>query len=1103
MKKILISLLLMSSIFNAHSQCSIDLQFLTPAQSGFGCGRISLTPTPNNMSYTVFWCPSGSSPFGVTLGSLTVDNDTYGTFVAVATFEDGCVASKSIEIPPTFCSNRKSPCCTATTVAVCDDNNPCTADLCAISNDFYGRCVSGPCKATISRFGQCGLRVRYNCANPSILWSNGSTCDSLFNLADGTYKVTVTSAGGCSSSDSVVINSGCISFGTNNCNRTWFHDQDGDGYYGETSQTSNSPGTGWSLSQGLGGNDCNDNNSDINPAATEICGNGIDEDCDGQALRIRGCDLITINVKDIRVNTTLTDLEKIPFIGVIAETHRSNEPNIIDEIEVSDEDGNLFFNNLLIDTFYTINFFYQDSLGIRDSISIDFDYRGYILGEQINEIVLPYTLLRQTRQKIKAMVNKPNYEIKYLLNFLDFSGQPRKVNNITDINILLDDWRTTDKVEIKDVIDNLGRIYVAMYAFDSLNNNAYLLSQLPSKAISEFVVGLADMIILANKSSEKAEDLDNVNETGEFIIDDILDLNQAVNKSLLVTAIKSTLFIMNLSSSNINDPKIKEQFDIILKSLTFFDLYLKDNTDIGLDVIKGFIKDLLNNKIYVALYEQHIKESDESIKVIYNKAKILGQPDETFDYASDKVIAFNDSSLLVVNNEKTESAINACTVLTTTADALDLGTTVNELLNDLSAVSNSSKFQKFSAVTKKLTVVLTLLKEASYLPALLIGEKGYINNTLDLVKAETWAYSPQVQFSLFGNPSQSFPLRGTNAICDEITTYNNLLDSIIVLIQNQQTIEAVKKSIRLVNEESKLEKNLEIETKRIEAVASMADTIIPKFDSIYTSFVDDIKKTIYSRAAINTALAAWFLDTTSVTYIDTLIQLTNQTISINNQACLSIENMNNITTSIQPNVRVKITSIEGLNEIQPSTTIPLKIKYQNFGQQTAQQTYFKIKIDGGFTLSSDSIFVGNVLPNSSSEITIQLTAPSIDTFSVYTISSNALNDVGDSKLNYIIAQSPEIINGVKNNIQNVDKNSFYIVPNPNNGEFILTGYIENEDKMDVVISNALGQIVYTKRNNVINGKFKQNISLINIPKGTYFLLVNGNKISMSTSFIKQ
>ncbi len=66
---------------------------------------------------------------------------------------------------------------------------------------------------------------------------------------------------------------------------TWYLDADNDGYYAATQNAGSSPGTGWTDILPTGGpGDCNDNNAAVNPGATEICGNGIDDDCSGTSL---------------------------------------------------------------------------------------------------------------------------------------------------------------------------------------------------------------------------------------------------------------------------------------------------------------------------------------------------------------------------------------------------------------------------------------------------------------------------------------------------------------------------------------------------------------------------------------------------------------------------------------------------------------------------------------------------------------------------------------------------------------------------------------------------------------------------------------------------
>lgn len=68
-----------------------------------------------------------------------------------------------------------------------------------------------------------------------------------------------------------------------NPNTVWYLDADNDNYYTGTGITQcTSPGGGYKFLGLTGGSDCNDNNIAVNPGTTEVCGNAIDDDCDGQ-----------------------------------------------------------------------------------------------------------------------------------------------------------------------------------------------------------------------------------------------------------------------------------------------------------------------------------------------------------------------------------------------------------------------------------------------------------------------------------------------------------------------------------------------------------------------------------------------------------------------------------------------------------------------------------------------------------------------------------------------------------------------------------------------------------------------------------------------------
>ncbi|MFB6246450.1 MAG: putative metal-binding motif-containing protein [Candidatus Pacearchaeota archaeon] len=67
-------------------------------------------------------------------------------------------------------------------------------------------------------------------------------------------------------------------------NGTWYKDSDGDGYHNRTIKKYSSPlpKSNWSTNKTHSSLDCNDKSKNVNPGHKEICGDDLDNDCDGK-----------------------------------------------------------------------------------------------------------------------------------------------------------------------------------------------------------------------------------------------------------------------------------------------------------------------------------------------------------------------------------------------------------------------------------------------------------------------------------------------------------------------------------------------------------------------------------------------------------------------------------------------------------------------------------------------------------------------------------------------------------------------------------------------------------------------------------------------------
>jgi uncharacterized delta-60 repeat protein len=93
---------------------------------------------------------------------------------------------------------------------------------------------------------------------------------------------------------------------------TWYLDADNDGYYSTTQTSCANPGAGWTSIQGLSG-DCNDNNASVNPGATDICENGVDDDCSGTDLT---CSLTYSTLPYYPINLAIAPIQPILSPGL-------------------------------------------------------------------------------------------------------------------------------------------------------------------------------------------------------------------------------------------------------------------------------------------------------------------------------------------------------------------------------------------------------------------------------------------------------------------------------------------------------------------------------------------------------------------------------------------------------------------------------------------------------------------------------------------------------------------------------------------------------------------------------------------------------------------
>ena len=190
----------------------------------------------------------------------------------------------------------------------CDDNNPGINPntvwyLDADNDGYYTGTGITQCASPGTFYRYAGLIGGGDCndSNPAVNPGAAEICDNLDNNCNNqvneglnlTYYRDADNDGFGNPGNTLLACSLPVGYVTNNSdcddnngainpNTVWYLDADNDNYYtGSPMVQCTSPGTGYRYTGLVGGGDCNDGHSGINPGATEICDN-LDNNCNNQ-----------------------------------------------------------------------------------------------------------------------------------------------------------------------------------------------------------------------------------------------------------------------------------------------------------------------------------------------------------------------------------------------------------------------------------------------------------------------------------------------------------------------------------------------------------------------------------------------------------------------------------------------------------------------------------------------------------------------------------------------------------------------------------------------------------------------------------------------------
>lgn len=734
------------------------------------------------------------------------------------------------------------------------------------------------------------------------------------------------------------------------------------------------------------------------------------------------------------------------------------------------------------------------------------DTLGVVSGDKgdVGNIDIPFSLLddvRVTADTLKEFTYEYTLQGIKLASF--FGMEPYYTGfTITDEETFLSSMEDLTKMsayQTKDMIESISRLIIVNNCLDSTTQSSEDMVQYMIKSLTNLCIHATSFLAFKTKITNDEQKIIASSDPDKILIQGAL----LASKKVLDKWDKYIERTIDLYTSKMADQSKAAELNKTLKNAVNYIKLLYNIETYMKEIKEEGIKDV-TNLFGTPLLMRFYLDTEPVVHLIHNAIPQAPYNNytETFNTAFSTVASGNSSSLIEKEKEATHDA-------KTEINYINYAGTIASNVGDVSTIAGIVLAQTGYGVpiAAGLEGVGRLLKGAQLGTDIYefgIAGGRWLDIVDDVKEMTTKAYQAKK-----GAPIQNLNTYSIASVLQTLSQNDSLLtefytiaDSVIYYMNSNSIKDVARKYTEIELVDSALNESMDESMYPWLNAASYADTIA-SFDSLYSVSATNYGDFLEAKMAFHFVVLGYLMDTSAIgaQYADSAQYYLYgflQADSVYTQfASTNSSKLSSVTVSsyLVPSSSIADTIYGGSN-------FTYSVTIKNYGTIASSNAYAKLELSSALHCSNDSIYIGNLSPNTSTNITFTITADNIDTtgmLSVMLYSSNG-KTTASSKITNIKLSLITAIAG----FSSIKQNYISCYPNPAHGKINISYIINENENVNLAVYDIYGkEIAMLVNKTQMAGNYLTNLNTENLNSGMYLIeLKCGNKTSVSKFIVE-